>query len=63
MNFINFLSAASNTASNQPTMGWHPEKILDQLPRMGIGMLLICILIGAIILTTALINKIFSSKK
>ena len=58
MNFINFLAAAK-----EQEMFFKPELFLDKLPNMGIGMLLIFILIGVIILTTALINKIFSSKK
>ena len=58
MNFITMLSAAK-----EQEMFFKPELFLDKLSNMGIGMLLIFILIGVIILTTALINKIFSSKK
>ncbi len=36
---------------------------LDNLHYMGKGMLGIAIVMGAIILTTVLLNKIFSSKK
>ncbi len=38
-------------------------KFLDNLHYMGKGMLGIVIVMGAIILTTVLLNKIFSSKK
>ena len=56
--FINILSTAG-----EQQMFFKPELFLEKLPHMGIGMLVIFILIGIIILTTALINKIFSSKK
>lgn len=39
-----------------------PERFLQMLDEMGIGMLIIFILIGVIILSTLLINKIFSKK-
>ena len=35
---------------------------IDQLPKMGIGMLVIFVVIGLIILTTMLINWLFSNK-
>ena len=44
-------------------MNWidfHPEKIMEMLPRMGIGMLVIFVVIGVIMLSTVLIQKIFS---
>lgn len=44
-------------------MQWHPEKALEVLPKAGIGMLVIFVLIGVIIVTTLIVNKIFSSKK
>ena len=44
-------------------MQWYPEKALEVLPKAGIGMLVIFVLIGVIIVTTLIVNKIFSSKK
>lgn len=41
---------------------FEPANFLDMLYYMGIGMLVIFVLIGAIILVTMLINKIFSKK-
>lgn len=40
-----------------------PMNFVKYLDKMGIGMLVIFIVIGVIILTTMLINKVFSSKK
>ena len=36
---------------------------VDRLPNMGVGMLVIFVVIGLIILTTLLINWLFSKKK
>ncbi len=41
---------------------WHPKESLDVLPMMGKGMLVIFVIIGVIIISTLLINKIFSKK-
>ena len=41
---------------------FNPMGFGDQLPRMGVGMLVIFVVIGAIILTTMLINWLFSEK-
>ena len=41
---------------------FNPMGFVDQLPRMGVGMLVIFVVIGAIILTTMLINWLFSEK-
>lgn len=62
---MNFLTAFINilSASGEQQMFFKPELFVGKLGHMGIGMLVIFILIGVIILTTALINKIFSSKK
>ncbi len=40
-----------------------PEKILEMLPKMGEGMLCIFIVIGIIILVTAILNKVTSKKQ
>lgn len=39
-----------------------PMGFIEQLPKMGIGMLVIFVVIGMIILTTMLINWLFSQK-
>ena len=39
-----------------------PMAFIEQLPRMGVGMLVIFVVIGLIILTTMLINWLFSKK-
>ena len=39
---------------------FNPLAFFEQLPRMGVGMLVIFVVIGLIILTTMLINWLFS---
>ena len=51
---MNFLAA--------PSFQFEPIAFLENLQYMGIGMLVIFVVIGIIILTTLLINKIFSKK-
>ena len=46
------------TASSQ--IQFNPTHFISNLRYMGIGMLVIFVIIGVIILTTMLINKIFS---
>ena len=41
---------------------FNPAGFLEQLPKMGVGMLVIFVVIGLIILTTMLINWLFSEK-
>ena len=41
---------------------FNPAGFIAQLPRMGVGMLVIFVVIGLIILTTLLINWLFSDK-
>ena len=41
---------------------WNPTAFLDRLSNMGVGMLVIFVVIGLIILTTMLINWLFSKK-
>ena len=45
-------------------MNFHfdPMGFVEQLPKMGVGMLVIFVVIGLIILTTMLINWLFSHK-
>ena len=64
------LSKAVETVANKATenagglseLSFTPERVLEMLPRMGIGMLVIFVVIGVIILATALINKLFAGK-
>ena len=39
---------------------FEPMAFVEQLPKMGVGMLVIFVVIGLIILTTMLINWLFS---
>lgn len=41
---------------------FNPAGFVAQLPKMGVGMLVIFVVIGMIILTTMLINWLFSKK-
>ena len=52
---LNFLTA--------PSFQFKPEAFLANLKYMGVGMLVIFVVIGLIILTTLLINWLFSEKK
>ena len=56
---------AVTTAGTEATasIGFEPMNFVTNLQYMGTGMLTIFIVIGAIILTTTAINKIFSKKK
>ena len=42
---------------------FNPMGFIEQLPKMGVGMLVIFVVIGLIILTTMLINWLFSENK
>ena len=44
-------------------LNFEPARFVEMLSYMGKGMLVIFVLIGVIILSTLLINKIFSKKK
>jgi hypothetical protein len=64
---LNLLNASADTLSVAEAAGegmsFHPEKAIEMLKYMGIGMLVIFVIIGVIIIATLLINKIFSRKK
>ena len=47
----------------QPAFQFKPLAFIDNLKHMGVGMLVIFVVIGLIILTTLLINWLFSDKK
>ena len=47
----------------QPSFQFDPMAFVDNLQHMGVGMLVIFVVIGLIILTTMLINWLFSDKQ
>ena len=53
----------ANAAAAAPEMFFAPANFISNLKYMGIGMLVIFAVIGLIILTTMLINWLFSEKK
>ena len=57
MNFLTALHAAEETAAQ---ISFQPLNFLENLKYMGIGMLVIFAVIGVIVLTTVLINKVFA---
>ena len=72
--FLNLLNAGGDSypaetivetigTTAESGMEWHPEKALEVLPKAGIGMLVIFVIIGVIIVSTLIINKVFSAKK
>lgn len=60
---VDSAAPAETTATTQANLGFEPMNFVDNLQYMGVGMLTIFIVIGVIILTTSLINWIFSRKK
>ena len=71
MNWFNPLASTVPTCNCGPVeeqvenitpLFFEPGNFVDMLPNMGIGMLVIFVIISIIILTTMLINKIFSKK-
>jgi hypothetical protein len=57
MNFLTALRAAEETAAQ---ISFQPLNFIENLKYMGIGMLVIFAVIGVIVLTTVLINKVFA---
>lgn len=55
-------NTAAETAGGLADLSFEPTRIFEMLPRMGIGMLVIFVVIGVIALSTVVINKIFASK-
>ncbi len=45
------------------TITFDPGRFVEMLPKMGIGMLVIFVIIGAIIITTMGIDILFSDRK
>ena len=58
-----FAEAETTTTETSAAIGFEPMNFVTNLQYMGTGMLTIFIVIGAIILATSAINKIFSKKK
>ena len=63
MNFLSDVLLIAPAPAEQAGMAFDPGKFVEMLPYMGIGMLTIFVVIGVIILTTLLINKLFSKKQ
>jgi len=57
-NLFHFVSATATETENY--FFFEPVNFVKNLQYMGIGMLVIFVVIGVIILTTLLVNKIFS---
>ena len=57
MNFLTALRAAEEMAAQ---ISFQPLNFIENLKYMGIGMLVIFAVIGVIVLTTVLINKVFA---
>ncbi len=60
---MNLLMTFLSASSSAPEINFQPEKFVEMLGYMGKGMLVIFVIIGAIILATLGINKLFSGKK
>ena len=60
MNWINILSAAPVAEETAAQISFQPLNFVENLQYMGIGMLVIFAVIGVIVLTTVLINKVFA---
>ena len=63
MKLFKFLNLAADAAQTDLKLDFKPERFVQMMDEMGIGMLIIFILIGVIILTTVVVNKLFSNKK
>ena len=64
MDFLNILSAAPEATApvveEATQIAFNPMNFVANLQYMGIGMLVIFMIIGIIILTTTVVNKVFS---
>lgn len=60
LRFLTKLTAAATSAEAANELFFEPVNFLKNLKYMGIGMLVIFVIIGAIILVTMLINYLFS---
>ncbi|MBO5953416.1 MAG: hypothetical protein J6Q53_04755 [Oscillospiraceae bacterium] len=60
LHFLTHASAASAAAAENAQLVFDPAKFIRNLQYMGIGMLVIFLVIGVIILSTMLVNYLFS---
>lgn len=58
--WIDFAKYVEMFKSELEVLDFNPARVLEMLGHMGIGMLVIFVIIGVIILSTVLIQKIFS---
>ena len=58
--WIDFTKYVEMFKSELEVLDFNPTRVLEMLGHMGIGMLVIFVIIGVIILSTVLIQKIFS---
>lgn len=58
--WIDFAKYIEMFKSELEVLDFNPSRVLEMLSHMGIGMLVIFVIIGVIILSTVLIQKIFS---
>lgn len=58
--WIDFTKYVEMFKSELEVLDFNPARVLEMLGHMGIGMLVIFVIIGVIILSTVLIQKIFS---
>ena len=63
MNFLTDVLLIAPAPAEQAGLAFDPNKFVEMLPYMGYGMLTIFVVIGVIILTTVVINKLFSKKQ
>lgn len=63
MNFLSDVLLIAPAPAQAEGVAFDPMKFVEMLPYMGIGMLTIFVVIGVIILTTVVINKLFSKKQ
>lgn len=61
--WIDFAKYGEKIEEELKVLEFNPERALDMLGHMGIGMLVIFVIIGVIALSTVLIQKLFSGKK
>lgn len=59
---LNFLTT-SNTDASAGGIHIEPGRFVEMLPKLAIGMISIFLVIGLIIVSTYILNKIFSRKK
>ena len=61
--WIDFAKYGEKLENELKELNFDPSRVGEMLPKMGIGMLIIFVVIGIIALSTVLINKGFSEKE